>query len=354
MRKDDFIIDYDDLILITGSNGFIGSKLVEVLLSYGFRKLRCFVRPSGNLTALNQVIASHNNGGVEVFKGNLLSRDDCKKAVAGASVIFHLAAGIEKTFPGSFMNSVITTRNLLDSTLEGGTLRRFLNVSSFAVYSNMNMNRGALLDETCELESRLIERYEPYVFAKIKQEELVKEYGRKFNIPYVIVRPGAVYGPGVKQPITARVGIDTFGFFLHLGGLNRIPLTYVENCAEAMVLAGIKKGIDGHVFNIVDDDLPTSRKFLRMYKKNVGNLKSIYVPYRIFFFLCYLWEKYSKWSKGQLPPVFNRRRCAAYWKGNRYTNQKLKDLLGWKPRVCFEEACKRYFESLKKKAEANA
>ncbi len=64
------------------------------------------------------------------------------------------------------------------------------------------------------------------------------EYGEKRGLPYVIVRPGVVYGPGIKG-IHGRIGIDTFGPFLHLGGSNRIPLTYMDNCAEAIVLAGL-------------------------------------------------------------------------------------------------------------------
>jgi nucleoside-diphosphate-sugar epimerase len=43
-----------------------------------------------------------------------------------------------------------------------------------------------------------------------------------------------------------------------------------------------------------------------------------------------------------LPPVFNRRRCAAEWKGNRYTNEKIRRLLGWKPRVQMADAMKSF------------
>jgi len=212
---------------------------------------------------------------------------------------------------------VITTRNLLEATIGGNGLKRFLNVSSFAVYSNENIKRGGLLDETCEIVSPPQRRGVAYCYGKAKQDDLVLEYHRKYNIPYVIVRPGVVYGPG-KNSITGRVGIGTFGVFLHMGGSNTIPLTYVENCADAIVLAGTRDGIDGEVFNVVDDDLPTSREFLRMYKKNVGYFTSLPIPYNIAYLLCYLWERYSKWSEGQLPPVFNRSRCTAEWKGNRY------------------------------------
>ena len=69
------------------------------------------------------------------------------------------------------------------------------------------------------------------------------------------MRPGAVYGPG-KSQLTGRIGIDTFGVFLHLGGSNQIPFTYVDNCAEAIILAGLVQGVDGEVFNVVDDESP--------------------------------------------------------------------------------------------------
>ena len=61
-----------------------------------------------------------------------------------------------------------------------------------------------------------------------------------------------------------------------------MPFTYVDNCAEAIVLAGLRKGIEGEVINIVDDDLPKSREFLRLYKKQVRRFFSIPVPYRVF------------------------------------------------------------------------
>lgn len=343
MKEDDLIINFDDLILITGANGFIGSKVVKTLLTYGFRNLRCFVRPSSNLTTLSKTISSLNDKGIKIVKGNLLSLNDCKKATEGVSIIYHLAAGIDKSFPGAYMNSVVTTKNLLDSAIQNKNLKRFLNVSSFAVYSNINIKRDSFVDEKCEVDNHPELRYEAYTYGKFKQDELVLEYNREYGIPYVIVRPSVVFGPG-KKSIPSRVGIGTFGIFLHLGGSIQVPLTYIDNCAEAIVLAGIKKGVNGEVFNIVDDNLPTSKEFLRMYKKNVGHFKSIYIPYPVFYFFNYLWEKYSKWSKGQLPPLFNRRRCAVYWKGNRYSNEKLKNLLGWAPRVSFDEALRNYFK----------
>jgi nucleoside-diphosphate-sugar epimerase len=326
-----------DRILITGANGFIGSRVVEVLLKNGFTNLRCFVRPSSRLERLNEVHSrAQKEANVEFVLGDLLSRDDCAKATEGISIIYHLAAGIEKSFAGAFMNSVLTTRNLIDAFLKYGRPKRFVNVSSFAVYSNLKMKRGALLDETCPLEDAPQQRFDAYGYGKLKQDELVMEYGTQRNLPYVIVRLGSVFGPG-KRALTGRVGIDTFGFLIHLGGSNQLPLTYVDNCAEAIVLAGLKPGVEGEIFNVVDDDAPTSREFLHDYKKQTG-VFSLSMPYPLMELLCAGWERYSKATRNQLPPVFNRRRCAAEWKGNRYSNQKLKERLGWQPRVKMKDA----------------
>jgi len=337
----EYIASPEDRILVTGSSGFIGVKVVETLLRYGFGNLVCFIRPSSRLGRLNEVLDQDFPAkNVELVKGDLLSREDCRQAVKGVSIIYHLAAGIEKSFAGAFMNSALATRNLMDAFINKGKPKRFVNVSSFAVYSNLSLERGAVLDETCPLEDAPEERWDAYGFGKLKQEELVKEYGERCHLPYVIVRPGAVFGPG-KTQLNGRVGIDTFGFFMHLGGHNQLPLTFVDNCAEAIVLAGLTPGIDGEIFNIVDDELPTSRQFLYAYKKKTG-VRSISVPYPVTYLLCYLWERYASWSRHQLPPAFNRRRCTAAWKGNRYSNRKLRERLSWRPRVGMDNAMEAF------------
>jgi nucleoside-diphosphate-sugar epimerase len=337
------IVASDDLILITGANGFIGSRVVERLLAHGFTNLRCFVRPSSNLSRLQAILASDHSARVEILPGNLLYRGDCERAVRDAAVVLHLAAGKDKSFATAVLNSVVTTRNLLEAIVAEGKLRRFVNMSGFDVYGNWSLRRGALLDESAPLDSEIIKRADAPGYAKLKQDELLLDYSRQHGIPYVIVRPCNVYGPGWHEP-PARIGLNTFGFFMHLGGSNRLPLTYVDNCAEAVVLAGIRKGVDGEVFNVVDDDLPTSRQFLRLYKKYGRDFRSVLVGYRLFSVFCLLWEKYSERSKGQLPMRFNRRKCDYYWRGNTYSNRKLKERLGWQPIVPFAEASRRFFE----------
>ncbi len=345
------IIGPDDPVLITGATGFIGSKVVESLLDRGFCELTCLVRLSSDVNKLETLVSRHRGARIKVVRGNLLSPEDCIAATKGAAVIFHLAVGgSDKSFPDAFMNSVVTTRNLLEGCLHSGSLKRFVNVSSLAVYSNTQKHWRPFLDESSPLETRPELRGDAYCFAKIKQDEIVAEYGERFGVPSVIVRPGYVYGPG-RTSIASRVGIDTFGVFLHLGGSNPIPFTYVDNCADAIVLAGLKSGVEGEVFNIVDDDLPSSRQFLCQYKRNVRRFPSIYIPHILSYGLCCLWERYSNWSEGQLPPSFNSRRWHAYWKKTRYSNQKLKTRLGWAPKVSTAQGFRNYFQNYRSRTQ---
>src|SRR5258706_10769468 len=182
---DGMLINRNDPILISGGAGLIGSRVVENLLARGFRNLRCLARPS---TGVSRAELAGQRGGtsrVQVIRGNLLSRDDCAAAVKDVAVILHLAAARgEKSFPDAFMNSVVTTRNLVEAALQEKSLRRFVNVSSFAVYTNSDKPRGRLLDESCPVEQRPDRRGHAYTFAKAKQDDLVTTYGDQFRLPY--------------------------------------------------------------------------------------------------------------------------------------------------------------------------
>ena len=171
--SDSFIIGPDDRILVTGATGFIGSRVVESLVDRGFRNVVCFARPSSDLSKLEAGIKNQPPGTrIEVLRGNLLSRADCEAASKGVSVIYHLAAGTgEKSFPDAFMNSVVTTRNLLEATAQHACLKRFVVVSSFAVYTNRQKSRR--LDESCPVEPHPERSGSAYCYSKVRQEQIV-------------------------------------------------------------------------------------------------------------------------------------------------------------------------------------
>ncbi|UCF30272.1 MAG: NAD-dependent epimerase/dehydratase family protein [bacterium] len=337
------IANRDDLILITGANGFLGTRVVNALLRNGYVNLRCFVKKSTDVRSMVETICQYSGSRVDVMEGDLARRGDCQKAVSSAALIYHLAAGFGKSYRHIYRNTVAATRNLLDAAVEEPSIRRFASVSSFTVYSTANLKKGQLLDENCEIYSRPELKGEAYCCGKVRQEELVLDYHRDHGLPYVFVRPGYVFGPG-KSEISGRVGLMRGDVFLNFGGSNPIPLTYVDNCADAFVLAGLTGGADGQAFNIVDDELPTGTEFLNLYRENVKNIRSISVPKTASYLLCLAWENMSRLSRGKLPPTFNLRRWSDDWKGNPYSNEKAKRYLGWRPDISLEDACRHYFD----------
>jgi nucleoside-diphosphate-sugar epimerase len=213
-------------------------------------------------------------------------------------------------------------------------------VSSFGVYGVANLPRGHVLDEATPMEAQPARR-DLYSQAKLRQEKLFREYQTRHGFPLVVLRPGVIYGPRGSR-ISARVGLDLMGFFLYLGGDNLLPLTYVDNCAEAIAVAGQSAAAEGQTYNVVDDDLPTCRRYLARYRAEVKPLRVIPIPYPVMRAISAGVLRYHAFSKGQLPAIFTPYKTATSWGGNRFDNAKLKGL-GWRPLVSTEEGIARTF-----------
>lgn len=335
------------MILVTGANGFLGIPLVKHLLARGTKHVACLVRPGTGKERLESLAKPYEGATVEVRNTGLASPADILPALEGVTLIYHLASAMAGSPADMYMGTVVASKNLLEAIAQrkaqGHAPPRVVVVSSLGVYGVAELPRGATVDEDTPLEAHP-ERRDPYSQTKLRQERLFREYESRLGLSLVIVRPGVIYGPG-GNAMSSRVGLDVFGVFLNMGLRNRLPLTYVENCADAVLAAG-EAGKDGDVYNVVDDDLPTCSEYLTEYKKYVRNVPAIPVPYFAAQALARAVTWYSKRSKGQLPPILTPYRTAASWKGNRFDNEKLKSL-GWKPRVPTREGIARTMEWLK-------
>lgn len=329
-------------VLVTGATGFLGSAVVECLLSDGQRYIRCFARPGSDRSRLAALEARYPDARLEVVVGNLARRDDAGRALEGAAIVYHLAAGTRGTPADLFLDTVVASRNILDAALRTRPTRIVL-VSSFAVYGVASVPAGHVVTERTPLEPHP-ERRDAYSHAKHRQERLFWELHRSSGLPLVVLRPGVVYGPG-GTALSTRVGLGLPGLFLHLGGNNPLPLSFVDNCAAAIVLGG-RAGGDGEIYNVHDDDLLTCAEFLGRYKREVQSLRSVRIPYSMLRVLSLLSEKYHAYSRGQMPAVLTRYRTATTWKRTGFDNRKLKQL-GWRPLVSTEEGLSRTFRYLR-------
>ncbi|NOX53302.1 MAG: SDR family NAD(P)-dependent oxidoreductase, partial [Planctomycetes bacterium] len=130
-------------IVITGATGFLGRRLVRRLLEDGLR-VRCAVRPSSDVSALRNFVGDERWSAVDVVRVQLADRDECRRLVEDADIVYHLAAALRGSPAVLFAGTVVTTRRLIEATVEGGTVRRFVLVSSLGVYAAGQLPKGAL------------------------------------------------------------------------------------------------------------------------------------------------------------------------------------------------------------------
>lgn len=331
-------------ILVTGANGFLGTALVARLLEHRERDIRCLVRPGSKAWRLEALDAEHP-GRLEIFRGTLTRPADCAKMLeGGVATVYHLAAAMSGAPAQIFVDTVVASKNLLGALLDRDRRIRVVLVSSFGIYGVANLPAGHTVEETTLLEPHP-EWRDPYTHAKLRQEQLFWECRRRYGLPLVVMRPGVLYGPG-GPALSERIGLDVFGLYLHLGRDNVLPLSWVDNCAEAIAVAGQSDDTVGQIYNVVDDELPTASDFLDMYRRRVRAMPYVTVPWLATRVLSWALAKYHQRSRGQLPAVLTPYKTAAQWKGQTFDNKKLKSL-GYQQPVATAEGLKRHFDYLR-------
>ena len=330
-------------ILVTGAAGFLGRALITRLLAHGYTNIRCNVRRQADISKLDALLGRDAQSRLEYCVANLRYPEDAARAVDDVQLIFHLAAGKKGTAADLFLDSVVASRNLLDAVGNCKPLRIVL-VSSFGVYGVASLGRRTKVNEQTILEPHP-EWRDYYSFSKLRQEQLFWEYKRRSGFELVVLRPGVIYGPEGGH-FSNRVGLTIGNWLLHFGGSNLLPLSYLDNCAEAVMFAGTHERASGQVYNVHDDDLPTCREYLRAYRKNVAKVRFITVPYFGVRLLSYCVTKYHRYSKGQLPAILTPYKAASQWGGNRFDNSKLHSI-GWRQSIPTAEGLRRTFAAFR-------
>ncbi len=325
-------------VLVTGGTGFLGRAIVRRLTANGCR-IRLLVRPATPPEKLAGVVGAED--AVEVAPTSFGDAVALKRALSGIEVVVHAAASKQGSVAAQVANTVVGSEALFKAALDEG-VRRVVVVGSMGALASATVPRDGLVDEDTPLEPHP-EWRDPYTFAKVKQEQLARKFEHERGLKAVLIRPGVIFGPG-QSLLSSRVGVSAFGAFLHLGQGMTVPMTYVDNCAEAVVLACWTPSIDGRSYCIVDDDLPTSRYLLRLHRRRFRRTAVVPIPAPARQLLAQLNDWYSRATEGHLPPVFTPYKVNAMWRGHRYSNKRAKAELGWVPHVSMQDALIRTLE----------
>jgi len=323
-------------LLITGASGFIGRYVVANALARGW-DVCALVRSRSSA----QSLAWTSSPKVMIVEADLLSSDLDPNLFDGISAVIHLAIVTSSTRQIRLEETVAGTERLL-KCMEGSKCNRILLVSSFAVYDYLSVSSGSVLNEDSGLEP-IPERRHAYAQAKLLQEKAV--CGRP-SLAWTIVRPGAVWG--AQHYWTTRLGKRKGRWWFRLGSSATLPLTYVENCAEALVDAATSEACIRSILNVVDDELPTQREFMARLRKYVDpRPRIIPVPWtllRVTAEGCEVLNHRVLRGRARMPTTLVPASVHASAKPLRYPNDRIKRLIGWEPRYGLDEALYRCFE----------
>ena len=138
--------------------------------------------------------------------------------------------------------------------------------------------------------------------------------------------------------------------YIMIGPSTRLPLTHAENCADCLVSAAERPAAIGQVFNVVDGDDVRVWRYAREHARHrCQTAIPLPVPYTLGVGLTYLAAATSRLlfgSKGRLPSLLTPRRFQAQFKPLRYSNRRLREVLGWSPPLPFKECFTRTYGPL--------
>ena len=235
-------------VLVTGATGFTGSHLARTLRARG-HQVRGLVRPRSRASAAPLTAA-----GVEVVEGDLTDPASLEKAVAGADVVYHVAALYREAGlpPSAFVEvNVHGTRHLLDAARACG-VRRVVHCSTAGVHGH--------IEQPPANEDAPLAPGNQYQRTKLQGEQLAREFGMQPGAPQVVIaRPVGIYGPGDTRFLKMFRGIAR-GRFPMLGpGAVFYHLTYVDDVVEGLRLCGETPGATGRTYLIAGPRYTTLR-----------------------------------------------------------------------------------------------
>ncbi len=316
-------------VLVTGASGFLGRAVVRAAAAAGYT-VCALVRPTADISTFAWPDT------VEILRGDLRQKGNWISGIDVDAVV-HLAAAPSGDLATQFAGTVQATENLLES-LSLNSIKRFVHISSFSVYDFSAVPNEHTIDELSIVEAKP-EARDAYTITKIIQEHLVTETCGKAGTACLVLRPGAIYGPGKDWDFGKAISFGSFDFIVSPNAIFR--LTYVDNCADAIVKAIDAEAKSGSVFNIVDDDLPTFKQYYDSCRSAGASAgRPVPIPWILLSGLgrsVRLLNSVAFRNRAKLPEILEYRRQQARWKPLRYNNKLAQTGLNWSPKVGLQE-----------------
>jgi nucleoside-diphosphate-sugar epimerase len=330
----------EDACLVTGASGFIGGHLVQRLVRDGYQ-VRCLVRSSSDTSLLDALE-------VELAVGDLTDAGSLARAVHGCRYVLHCGAMVSDWARPQEVRqvNVAGTRNLLAAAADSGTVRRFVHFSSTDIYGHP----GAHLVEESYAATGFSNWYGQ---TKLGAESEVRRAAHERDLDTVILRPSTVYGPRSREVVLEIARAIRAGNMVLIDGGRAIAgLCFVENLADATMLAMQHDDVRAQAFNVTDGLSVTWRELTDDLAGGLGCRPVRWsMPYPlaegIGFSLEHGYRALRATTGLSTRPLLSRQAVQVMGRDQSFSNRRAGEVLGWVPRVDYATGLQHTLEWLR-------
>jgi nucleoside-diphosphate-sugar epimerase len=264
-------------------------------------------------------------------------------ACADVTRVFHTAALVHAWTAWERFRAVNVggTQNVARAAQAAGA-ERMVHVSTSDVFG---IPRNAeVLDE-----SSVFRRWhEPYPDTKIEAEEWLWSFHRQSGLAVSVIYPGWVYGPGDKAFFPSLAHAIADGPMLFWCRDLRLAWVYIDNLADACVLAGTQPAAVGRGYLVHDgDDGPTLREVCGRIADRIGAPRpTLHLPYAPVFSAAWLLDRVWRLARLRSPPPLRTVDVKAFGYQWHLSNRRVREELGWRPRVTVDVGMNAALDSL--------
>ncbi|VYU61677.1 NAD-dependent epimerase/dehydratase family protein [Clostridium tertium] len=313
-------------ILVTGATGFLGYHVVKRFLNEGYLVTAIGRKNEGKLTELD----------VEFKRIDIT--DSLDELEHDYDVIIHSAALSKSSgrYDEFYKVNVNGTKNMIAFAEENKNLKRFIHISTPSIYSGSEERVN--VKESDPITKNFLNNY-----AKTKylgEKEVIAS-----SLPYIIIRPRAIFGEYDTSIVPSLVNAAKKGFLPMINnGSCLVDVTYVENVVQAIYLAvNCEDKYIGECYNVNNDEALELREVLEMLFEALDiRPKYIKLPYRIMFTTGRIIEWVSE--KLSVDCTLNRYTVTVLSKSQTLDISKIKNQLNYKPLFTIKEGLNKYAE----------
>lgn len=308
-------IPAETTVLITGATGFTGANLTRRLVEDGLR-VRALARKTSNIESLRDL-------DVEWVRGDVYDPVLIREAMRGVEYVFHLAACYRDPKASSdeyFKVHLDSTKLLAQQAIRGRNFKRFVHTSTVGVHGHIENPPGS--EESPYSPGDLYQR------TKLEAELWLREFGVEHGLPFTVVRPAAIFGPGDRRLLKlfkfAKRGwcplISNHDTLYHLIHVDDLTSFYVRVATHPLALSEtFLCGNESHtslraIIDLLGEYFDTRPKYVSLPRGPMFMLADA-----------------SEWmcAKLDVSPILYRRRLAFFTKDRAFDTGKSRRLLGF-------------------------